>query len=74
MSHEGGLRNRTVPGGLFMKKRLEEQILQTFPYRCPYCDQEISYEKMNLKCGENEIECPSCKGRYIKVIPPSSEE
>ncbi len=57
-----------------MKKRLEEQILQTFPYRCPYCDQEISYEKMNLKCGENEIECPSCKGRYIKVIPPSSEE
>ena len=50
------------------KKILEEQVVQKFPYRCPYCDQIVSYEKYDLKLGENEIECPSCKKKYIKVV------
>jgi len=52
-----------------MKKKLKEQIVQEFPHRCPYCDQIVSYEKFTLKAGENEIECPSCKIIYIKVVP-----
>jgi len=51
-----------------MKRKLEEQVVQEFPYRCPYCDKEVSYEKIKLKVGENEIECPSCKKEYIKVV------
>ena len=54
------------------KKILEEQVVQKFPYRCPYCDQIVSYEKDDLKLGENEIECPSCKKKYIKVDSDSS--
>lgn len=50
------------------KKKLEEQIVQEFPHRCPYCDQVVSYEKFELRTGENEIECPSCKKKYIKVV------
>ncbi|MFB3883895.1 MAG: hypothetical protein ACE144_01630 [Thermodesulfobacteriota bacterium] len=46
----------------------EEQIVQRFPYLCPYCDQPISYEGMNLRVGENEIECPSCRKIYIKIV------
>ncbi len=51
-----------------MKKKLEEQVVQEFPYRCPYCDQIVSYKKYDLKSGENVIKCPSCKGEYIKVV------
>ena len=58
----------------FMKRKLEEQVVQEFPYRCPYCDQEVSYEKIKLKVGENEIECPSCQRAYIKVVAPSLTE
>jgi len=47
---------------------MEEQIIQKFSPRCPYCDQPISYEKHDLKVGENEIQCPSCKKIYIKVV------
>jgi len=50
------------------RMKLEERVIQKFPYRCPYCDQLISYEKYDLKVGENEIECPSCKKIYIKVV------
>ncbi|MBM4307497.1 MAG: hypothetical protein FJ115_00715 [Deltaproteobacteria bacterium] len=59
-----------------MKKKLEEQIVQEFPHRCPYCDQVVSYEDIQLKEGENEIECPSCKRKYIyiKVVAPSFTE
>lgn len=53
-----------------MKKEFEEQIVQKFPHRCPYCEEVISYEEMDLKEGENEIECPSCKKKYIKVVTP----
>ncbi len=51
-----------------MKKKLEEQVIQEFSYRCPYCDQPISYDDLLLKPGENEVICPSCKKKYIKVV------
>ena len=49
-------------------KKLEEQVVQKFSCRCPYCDQPISYDDLNLKIGENEIQCPSCGKIYIKVV------
>ena len=55
---------------------LKEQVIQKFPQRCPYCDRPISYDQFDLKTGENEIQCPSCKKIYIKVVsdisPPPS--
>lgn len=51
-----------------MKIKMEEQIIQRFPYRCPYCDQPISYDQFDLKIGENEIQCPFCSKTYIKVV------
>jgi hypothetical protein len=50
------------------KKELEEQVVQKFPCRCPYCDQPVSYGQFDLKIGENEIRCPSWKKKYIKVV------
>jgi DNA-directed RNA polymerase subunit RPC12/RpoP len=59
-----------------MKGKLKEEVIQKFSYRCPYCDQPVSYDHLNLKTGENEIRCPSCKRKYIKVVfdgsPPPS--
>jgi rubrerythrin len=52
----------------YSQMKLEEQMIQKFSYRCPYCDQPISYENYDLKVGENEIQCPSCKKIYIKVV------
>jgi rubrerythrin len=52
----------------YMKKKFEEQVIQEFSHRCPYCDQPVSYDGIELKRGENEIECPSCKRIYIKVV------
>ena len=51
-----------------MEKKSEEQVIQKFPHRCPYCDQPISYDQFDLRDGENEIRCPSCKRVYIKVV------
>lgn len=51
-----------------MKDGREEQVVQRFPNRCPYCDNEVSYEGINLKTGENEVVCPVCQRTYIKVI------
>ncbi|MGD0917692.1 MAG: hypothetical protein ABSB22_14670 [Thermodesulfobacteriota bacterium] len=48
-----------------------ELMIQTFPHRCPYCDQPISCDQFDLKIGENRIECPSCKKIYIKVVSGS---
>jgi rubrerythrin len=50
---------------------IEEQLVQKFSYRCPYCNEPISYDQFNLKVGENDIQCPSCKKIYIKVVAPS---
>jgi DNA-directed RNA polymerase subunit RPC12/RpoP len=57
-----------------MKKGFEEQLIQKLSYRCPYCDQPISYDQFDLKTGENEIQCRSCKKTYIKVVKPSFTE
>ncbi len=56
------------------RKRLDEQVIQKFSYRCPYCEQPISYEDFHLKPGENEIICPSCNKTYVKVVAPSFTE
>jgi ATP-dependent DNA helicase RecG len=53
----------------YSQMKSEEQVIQKLPYRCPYCDQPISYDQFDLKVGENEIQCPSCKKTYIKVVP-----
>jgi uncharacterized Zn-finger protein len=57
-----------------MKKKFEEQVVQEFPTRCPYCDQMVSYERFDLKVGENQIECPFCKKIYIYIrgVSPDS--
>lgn len=52
-----------------MRPKLEEQIIQKFSYRCPYCDHPINYNDIHLKPGENKIKCPSCKKTYIKIVP-----
>ena len=57
-----------------MKKKFEEQVIQKFPYRCPYCEQPVSYDQFDLKIGENKIECPSCKKIFIKVVGDSFED
>ena len=57
-----------------MKKKTLEQVIQKFPYRCPYCEQPISYDQSNLKVGENEVICPSCQRTYIKLVTPSLTE
>jgi rubrerythrin len=56
-----------------MKKKLEEQVVQEFSHRCPYCGQPISYDEIELEGGENEIECPSCKKIYIYVKGVSAD-
>jgi transposase-like protein len=57
-----------------MKKKTLEQVIQKLPYRCPYCDQPISYDQFNLKVGENAIKCPCCKKTYIKLVASSLTE
>jgi len=47
---------------------MEEQVIQKFSHRCPYCDRPVSYDQLDLKRGENRIQCPSCKKIYIKVV------
>lgn len=49
-------------------KIFDELVIQKFPNRCPYCDEPISYESMDLKIGENEVECPFCKKKFIRII------
>ncbi len=56
------------------QKKLEGRVVQKFPHRCPYCGRPISYDQFDLKVGENEIECFSCKKMFIKVIVPSFAE
>jgi ribosomal protein L37AE/L43A len=56
------------------KKKFEEQLVQKLSHRCPYCDRPISYDRFDLKVGENVIQCLSCKKTYIKVVSDSHEE
>ncbi len=55
-------------------KRLKEQVIQKFSHRCPYCDQPITYDNLDLRPGENEVHCPSCNRTYIKVVAPTFTE
>lgn len=57
-----------------MKRKKQEHVIQRFPHRCPYCDQSISYDQYDLREGDNEIHCPSCKKTYIKVVSNATEE
>ncbi len=57
-----------------MNEEVEERLVQEFPHRCPYCDEPVSYDQLDLKVGENEIQCFSCKKTYIKVVTPSFPE
>jgi hypothetical protein len=56
-----------------MKRRYDEQVVQSFPHCCPYCDQPIAYDQLHLRKGENPVQCPSCQRTFIKVIPDSEE-
>ena len=53
---------------LYKKRKLAEQVVQKFSYRCPYCDQPVSYDEFDLKVGENKIQCLSCKKIYVKMV------
>ena len=57
-----------------MKKGCDDQIVQSFPHGCPYCDQSVSYDPFDLKGGENSIQCPSCKKKFIKVVSDLTDE
>ena len=54
-----------------MKKKIDEVVVQSFPHRCPYCDQTISYDQSDVEEGEHPIRCPSCKRIFIKVVSVS---
>jgi formylmethanofuran dehydrogenase subunit E len=55
-----------------VKIEKSDQVIQKFPHRCPYCGEPVSYDRMELKTGENEILCPSCRKTYIKVVSDST--
>ena len=57
-----------------MKKKSLEQVIQKFSYRCPYCEQPITYDDLHLRLGENEVKCPSCKRTYIRIVSDSSRQ
>ncbi len=57
-----------------MVMELEEKTIQKFPHRCPYCNQTISYDFFDLKIGENDIQCPSCRSNFIKLVSDSFDE
>ncbi|MBP1708629.1 MAG: hypothetical protein H6Q40_418, partial [Deltaproteobacteria bacterium] len=50
-----------------------EQVVQSFPHCCPYCDQPIAYDQLHLRKGENPVQCPSCQRTFIKVLCDSEE-
>lgn len=51
-----------------MGKGVEEILIHSWPHRCPYCDEVISYEGFPLAEGENPIVCPSCQKTFIKIV------
>jgi len=52
------------------RKTPEEFVVQKFEPRCPYCDQAVSYDHVDLRAGENPITCPSCQKVFFKVVGP----
>jgi Zn finger protein HypA/HybF involved in hydrogenase expression len=48
-----------------------EIIIDSFPARCPYCDEVVEYH--NLEPGEHRVRCEHCQREYIKVIESLGE-
>ncbi len=46
----------------------EKILIQSWPSRCPYCDEVVSYDAFPLVEGENVIVCPSCRKTFIKIV------
>lgn len=57
-----------------MKETTEEFVAHKFEYRCPYCDQPVSYDHVDLRKSENTVACPSCQKVFIKVVFDSMGE
>ena len=53
---------------------LQEQFLERLPHGCPYCDEIVFYEQMDLKEGDHLILCPTCRKKYVKAISKFSED
>jgi hypothetical protein len=45
-----------------------EIIIDSFPSRCPYCDEVVEYR--DLEPGENRVRCAQCQREYIKIVGP----
>ena len=43
-----------------------EIIINSFPSRCPYCDEVVEYG--DLQPGEHRIKCEHCQQEYIKIV------
>lgn len=48
-----------------------EITINSFPSRCPYCDEVVEYHDLQL--GENRIRCGHCQREYIKIVEPLQE-
>ena len=48
-----------------------EITLNSFPTRCPYCDEVVEYR--DLQPGENRVRCEHCQQEYIKIVEPLHE-
>ena len=48
-----------------------EVIINSFPARCPYCDEVVEYR--DLQPGENRIKCEHCQREYIKIVESPHE-
>ena len=48
-----------------------EITLNSFPTRCPYCNEVVEYG--DLQPGEHRIRCEHCQREYIKVVELSHE-
>jgi hypothetical protein len=67
--------NRTKKEGRDpMDSRSKEILIQSWPHRCPYCDEVISYDAYSLDEGENRIVCPSCEKAFIKIVSDTAGE
>lgn len=56
------------------RKTPEEFVVQKLEPRCPYCDQVVSYDHVDLRAEENPITCPSCQKVFLKIRSPSKKK
>jgi transposase-like protein len=45
----------------------EEQIVQKFPRRCPYCERELVEDGSLAKRGREEQICPHCGKVFVRL-------